>query len=73
MNIEIASVIFEICIALSRRLLLARDYSGPVTPSVAHHDSDRLSQSVSHSISHTDRGYQLQLRLLECVTDTKFD
>ena len=32
MNIEIASVIFEICIVLSRRLLLARDYSWPVTP-----------------------------------------
>ena len=31
MNIEIASVIFEICIVLSRRLLLARDYSWPYT------------------------------------------
>ena len=32
MNIGIASVIFEICIVLSRRLFLARDYCWPVTP-----------------------------------------
>ena len=34
MNIEIVSVIyiFEICIVLSRRLLLTRDYSWTVTP-----------------------------------------
>ena len=55
MNIEIASVIFEICIVLSRRLLLARDYSWPVTPvcvliNIARNSLRLTAQSDLHFI-----------------------